>query len=464
MSADSTPPFLQSNGLQPPSLSPMKLDSSISSISSGYRSSNNAAFGPMTSSQPSLSQKRPNGHPKPVNKPASANLFIPRKQPRRPPQSNAASQPNTPKPGNIGLNSTQGLSQATSSASTSHVNSPHPATNALPASQSQPKGISYEPEPLDYEYMEFDLLTGDVDGPQAPNGFNPSVRVIVLFLLDETNDNTQVDWNIFKFHRIPGNKTINTAFEFPIKLNRKNYKYLETGMDIDEDEEMGDPTAPGLAGGPNGGGLLDGLDLQDLKNVIVPGSASQIGNPAIKTETPGAGPSSSGVSKGPGKNEKLVALKGPDGQQVIGPDGQPVMVPAAMAAQVKGGRLPFIPGMTPDFRGKKGGAQKGGGKSGGAGGGKPGDAKPGEGRKRGGKKTRQVNCIISPKIDFADAVEIGLYDSGTSTQTEERRTVPVVMGRCWRKGNLGRQESRKESSQNAASSSLQRRKIPLVSC
>ena len=161
-------------------------------------------------------------------------------------------------------------------------------------------------------------------------------------------------------------------------------------MDIDEEEEMGDPTASGLAGGPNGGGLLDGLDLQDLKNVIVPGSASQIGNPQIKLETPGAGPSSSGPAKS--KNEKLVPLKGPDGQQVIGPDGQPVMVPAAMAAQVKGGRLPFIPGMMPD-KGKKGG-QKGGGKGGAGGSGKPGDAKAGEGRKRGGKKTRQVNISL----------------------------------------------------------------------
>lgn len=159
-------------------------------------------------------------------------------------------------------------------------------------------------------------------------------------------------------------------------------------MDIDDDEEMGDPTASGLAGGPNGGGLLDGLDLQDLKNVIVPGSAAQIGNLQIKQETAGAGPSTYGSSKATNKNDKLVALKGPDGQQVIGPDGQPVMVPAAMAAQVKGGRLPFIPGMMPDSRGKKGGPK--GGKGGAAGSGKPGDAKPGEGRKRGGKKTRQV--------------------------------------------------------------------------
>ena len=160
-------------------------------------------------------------------------------------------------------------------------------------------------------------------------------------------------------------------------------------MDVDDEEEMDDSsTAPGV------GGLLEGLDLQDLKNVIVPGSASQVGNPSIKLETPGAGLSSSGTPKGPNKNEKLVPLKGPDGQQVIGPDGQPVMVPATMAAQVKGGRLPFIPGMTPDFKAKKGAAKNGAKGAGGtsAGGtGKPGDAKPGEGRKRGGKKTRQVN-------------------------------------------------------------------------
>jgi hypothetical protein len=160
-------------------------------------------------------------------------------------------------------------------------------------------------------------------------------------------------------------------------------------MDIDEEDEMGDSSgAPGTSGV---GGLLEGLDLQDLKNVVVPGSASQIGNSSIKLETPGAGPSSSGTPKGSNKNEKLVPLKGPDGQPVIGPDGQPVMVPAAMAAQVKGGRLPFIPGMTPDFKGKKAAAKKGTGGTSAGGTGKPGDAKPGEGRKRGGKKTRQVN-------------------------------------------------------------------------
>lgn len=355
----------------------MKLDSSVSSLSSGYRTTSTAPFGTMPSSHQHPSQQRPNGHAKPANKPTSSNLFIPRKQHRRPAHSNAPSQPNTPKPANISLNGAKGPAPASSSAPNSHVNSPRPTTNTPSASQSQPKSISQEPPPLDYPFFEFDLLTGDVNGPNAPSGFNPSV-----------------DWNIFKFHRIPGNKTINTAFEFPIKLNRKNYKYLETGMDVDEDEEMGDPSAPNSTAGPTGSGLLEGMDLQDLKNVIVPGSASQIGNPSVKQETPGAGPSFLGGMKGIGKNDKLVPLKGPDGQQVIGPDGQPVMVPAGMAAQVKGGRLPFIPGMMPDHKGKKGGAQKAGGKgAGAAGSGKPGDAKAGEGRKRGGKKTRQVYMI-----------------------------------------------------------------------
>ena len=183
MSADATPPFSQSNGLQPPSLSPMKLDSSVSSLSSGYRTStavNTPPFGMMTSSQSNPSQQHPNGHSKPTKKPPSSNLFIPRKQHRRPPQSNATSQPNTPKPTNIGLNGAKGSSQANSSASNSHVNSPHPAMSNLPPSQSQPKGISHTPPPLDLEYVEFDLLTGDLNGPHAPNGFNPPVCLIVL--------------------------------------------------------------------------------------------------------------------------------------------------------------------------------------------------------------------------------------------------------------------------------------------
>ncbi|PVF96349.1 hypothetical protein CPB86DRAFT_737053 [Serendipita vermifera] len=157
-------------------------------------------------------------------------------------------------------------------------------------------------------------------------------------------------------------------------------------MDLDEED---------LGSLPDGaGGLMEGLNLQDLKNVVVPSSAAEIGNPStsnvtVKTENPTAGPSTSGGKKA----EKMVPLKGPDGQPVIGPDGQPIMIPAAMAGQVKGGRLPFIPGVTPgsDPKGKKAGWGKGkGGNAEGGGAGKGSDDKPAGGRRRGGKKTRQV--------------------------------------------------------------------------
>jgi len=175
-----TPPA-QPYGSQPPSLSPMKLDSSTSSVSSGYRPSNNSNDPPptkTTSSQPTSSQQHPNGRPKQPKKPPSANLFIPRKHPRRPISSNPSSQPNTPKPSNIGLNGTNGPSQSNSSAFNSHVNSPRPVRNGLPASQSESKGISQAPPPLDAPYVEFDLLTGDLNGLVAPNGFNPPVRAV----------------------------------------------------------------------------------------------------------------------------------------------------------------------------------------------------------------------------------------------------------------------------------------------
>lgn len=237
-------------------------------------------------------------------------------------------------------------------------------------------GMSDAPKPLDYPFVEFDLLTGDLNGPMAPGGFTP-----------------QVDWNIFRFHRIPGDKTVVEAFEFPIKLNRKNFKYRER-MDEDEEMEIVQTDANvGVAGpagaAPSGSGLLDGLDLQDLKNVTVPSSASQIGQSSVKQETPGA--SGSGTKK----NEKLVPLKGPDGQVVYKADGEIVMVTPAVAQQAKGGRLPYIPGVTPEPKGKKGkGPQRNApGASSANGGGKGGDGKPGEGRRRGGKKTRQVFLI-----------------------------------------------------------------------
>lgn len=200
-----------------------------------------------------------------------------------------------------------------------------------------------------------------------------------------------MDWNIFKFHRIPGNKSIIEAFEFPVKLNRKNFKYLETGMEVDEDDSSfpnGEASTSGAAGS---GTLLEGMDLQDLKNVIVPSSASQIGTGTPGTSTPNVRNESGTGQK---KNDKLVPLKGPDGQPVIGPDGQPIMVTPAVAQQAKGGRMPFVPGMLPDGKAKKNASGKGGKSGGGGGGGgKAGDGKGGEGRKRGGKKTRQVFMI-----------------------------------------------------------------------
>jgi len=197
-----------------------------------------------------------------------------------------------------------------------------------------------------------------------------------------------MDWNIFKFHRIPGNKTIIEAFEFPVKLNRKNFKYLETGMDVDEEDSSIPNAETSTSGAVGSGGLLEGLDLQDLKNVTVPTSASHIGTGTPGTSTPGV---KTEPGTGAKKNEKLVPLKGPDGQSVIGPDGSPVMVTPAVAQQAKGGRMPFLPGLISggDAKGKKGAVGKGG-KSGG---GKSGDGKGGEGRKRGGKKTRQVFMI-----------------------------------------------------------------------
>ncbi|KAG8831471.1 hypothetical protein FRC18_006474 [Serendipita sp. 400] len=238
-----------------------------------------------------------------------------------------------------------------------------------PSTSSQPKGISQAPPPIDAPYVEFDLLTGDIHGAPAANGFSP-----------------QVDWNIFRFHRIPGDKAVVDAFAFPIKLNRKNFKYREA-MEVDEEEPLGPNDGdPSTSGATEASGLLQGLDLQELKNVVVPASASQIGQ-SVKMETPGAG------SSGAKKNEKLVPLKGPDGQVVIGSNGQPVMVTPAIAAQAKGGRLPYIPGVTAEPKGKKGKvAQRGPGGAPGAAG-KPGEGKPGEGRKRGGKKTRQVFLI-----------------------------------------------------------------------
>lgn len=200
----------------------------------------------------------------------------------------------------------------------------------------------------------------------------------------------QVDWNIFKFHRIPGNKSIISAFTFPVKLNRKNFKILETGMDIDDPDAFAE-AAPG--------DLLDGLNLQDLKNVIPPGmsAAPRAGTPVPGASTPVPGTSTPIVKSEPGtstpggaraggaKGEKMVPLKGPDGQSVFGPDGQPVMVPASMAQGVKGGRLPFVPGMGDK---KKSASGKGKSAAGGAGGGKDGG-----GRRRGGKKTKQVFMI-----------------------------------------------------------------------
>jgi len=242
-------------------------------------------------------------------------------------------------------------------------------------------------------------------------------------------------------------------------------------MDIDEQEEVGESSAalpPTTAGTPSTGGLLEGLDLQDLKNVTVPASAAQIGSTPIKLESAGAGTSPPLVAKGTGKNEKLVPLKGPDGQQVIGANGQPVMVPASMAAQVKGGRLPFIPGMTPDSKVKKGGMQKGGGKAGGSGGAagtsKPGDAKPGEGRKRGGKKTRQVSIWYQHSARLlTEAAWVGLYDPRAYPQAQERGAISMAMGGRGRKRDLGRQESGKEQGQDATSSGLQGWYLSMVS-
>lgn len=176
-----TPPG-QSYGPQPPSLSPMKLSSSMSSTSSGFNPSNNAnnsTFPMTTSYQANPSQQQPNGYPKPSKKPPTSNLFIPRKTRPRTVGSNPASQPTTPKPRNLGLNGANGPSQSNSSAFNSHVNSPRPVRNNLPASQTQPKGISQAPPPLDAPFVEFDLLTGDLNGPLAPSGFTPSVGAIV---------------------------------------------------------------------------------------------------------------------------------------------------------------------------------------------------------------------------------------------------------------------------------------------
>lgn len=114
---------------------------------------------------------------------------------------------------------------------------------------------------IDAPFVEFDLLKGDLGGK---------------------------DWDIFRFKSIPGGKTLKETFTFPVKLNRKNFKYNDSDPIITDDLKDVDPT---LAG------------------------ASQP------------------------KTEKLVPLKGPDGTNVIGPDGQPVMVPPNMQ-QMKGGRIP----------------------------------------------------------------------------------------------------------------------------
>jgi hypothetical protein len=133
----------------------------------------------MTSYQANPSQQQPNGHPRPSKKPASSNLFIPRKPRPRTIGSNPASQPHTPKAASLGFNGANGASQSNSSAFNSHVNSPRPVRNNLPVSQSQPKGISQAPPPINAPFVEFDLLTGDLNGPLAPSGFNPPVGAIV---------------------------------------------------------------------------------------------------------------------------------------------------------------------------------------------------------------------------------------------------------------------------------------------
>ncbi|KAG8823428.1 hypothetical protein FRC17_009335, partial [Serendipita sp. 399] len=366
----SVTPTLPLNQLQPPSLSPLKISSSSSSLASN---NSNSANQPQPASQMATTtiSNRPasqtTGQPsRGPPKKSNSNLFIPRKPQRRPPASSQGS--NTPK---ADANAVPGQSQSPAAGSTPKPRSQTstPRMISEPPTSSQVKGISQAPPPIDAPYVEFDLLTGDINGPPPASGFSP-----------------QVDWNIFRFHRIPGDKAVADAFTFPIHLNRKNFKFREA-MEVDEEEGFGaNDGEPSTSGAAENGGLLQGLDLQELKNVVVPASASQIGQ-HVKIETPGAGGS------GTKKNEKLVALKGPDGQVVIGSNGQPVMVTPAIAAQARGGRLPYIPGVTAEPKGKKGKFPQRGAAGASGAGGKPGDGKPGEGRRRGGKKTRQVFLI-----------------------------------------------------------------------
>jgi hypothetical protein len=177
----STPPVQPSDQLNPPSLSPLKLNSSLSSISSGHTPPNNLhnqAF-TMSAAVTSTRTAQPNGpntNGRPGKK-ASSNLFIPRKPARRP-LPGGVSNPSTPK-----VNGSQSLppSQTTSNATSSAPNakSPFPSTPSSTPGPSgpstQPRGISQAPPPLDAPFVEFDLLTGDINGPFGLSGFNGQV-------------------------------------------------------------------------------------------------------------------------------------------------------------------------------------------------------------------------------------------------------------------------------------------------
>lgn len=171
-------------------LSPLKLDSSLSSISSGHNTPPNGpnavqnlsqstfSMSAATTSAHSIPQSnqgvngRPNSHTIPQKRP-TANLFIPKKRPR---PNVTASQPhstnNTPKPAQKGL---PNASQTTSTANSSQSNAKSPNSSMETKPSQPPKGINQTPVPIDAPYRDFDLLTGDMNGPTAPGGFYPQV-------------------------------------------------------------------------------------------------------------------------------------------------------------------------------------------------------------------------------------------------------------------------------------------------
>jgi hypothetical protein len=171
-------------------LSPLKLDSSLSSISSGHNTPPNGPIVVQNMSQSTFTMSaattsvrpipqstqgingRPNSQTIPQKRPP-ANLFIPKKRPR---PNVSASQPhsanNTPKIAPKGLpNASQ--TNSTANSSQSIAKSPNSSMETKPSQP--PKGINQTPVPIDAPYRDFDLLTGDMNGPTAPGGFYPQV-------------------------------------------------------------------------------------------------------------------------------------------------------------------------------------------------------------------------------------------------------------------------------------------------